>query len=334
MPGKKRGRQPGVPNYSANVLLDVVDVTLPVTNEDWITVAKRYRKAADEFIPRNYADVKRHFYGVLCKGKKNTKEGSDPVQMQRIARARKIESQILQKQGNLARIATRNDDCDDVSMDHDDDDFSCDRGDSEIENEDDTNTGQNTKRPRVLREDTHIGSPENLQLLCSILGLHQLRHEMAMQNMRHFNAMLLLNESYSFTNRILMTILMMYYFAKTNSPTNVYLLVGYMAMLKQDPALWRMSAIDRINAQQMLSHVMNAIITNAAENGVHISSLNYFKTSSTSLPDISNDNISDISSLGGSERSSLLSRSPCKKRSTFIREGNLIPSEKLLKHFD
>ena len=222
--------------------------------------------------------MKRHFYGVLCKGKKKTKEGSDPVQMQRIARARKIENQILQKQGNVARNATRNDDFDDASMDHDDDDFSSDYGDSDIENDDHTNNFQNTKRPRVLREDTDIDSAEYLQVFYLMLRRHRLRHEMAMQNMRH----------YSFTNRIFMTILMMYSFSMTNS----------------------------------------------AENGIDILPSDYFKMSSTSLSDISDDDVNDISSLGGSEISSISSRSPCKKRLTFEKEENFVTAEKLLKHFD
>ena len=56
-----KGRSSGVPNYQANILLNIVEDVMPIGSLMWQIVALRYQQAAKEATLRDFNDVKRKF---------------------------------------------------------------------------------------------------------------------------------------------------------------------------------------------------------------------------------------------------------------------------------
>ena len=102
-----KGRSSGVPNYQANILLNIIEDVLPLGSLMWQTVTSRYHLASKVPNLRDFNDVKRKF-GELHKFGKAQPTGTKTVKESQ-ARALRIYRLMLQKE-NCASIGADDDD--------------------------------------------------------------------------------------------------------------------------------------------------------------------------------------------------------------------------------
>ena len=66
MATRKGGRKAGLPNYKAELLLEVIEEIRPIGTLGWQQVARKYKDESHEEVLRNFEDVKRQFTSVLA----------------------------------------------------------------------------------------------------------------------------------------------------------------------------------------------------------------------------------------------------------------------------
>eukprot|EP01036_Dinobryon_divergens_P035998 gene35998-46769_t len=94
-PQNIKGRTVGVPNYKANILLNIIEDVMPIGAAMWQTVTARYHVASREPNLRDWNDVKRKFFELHKCGKAQP-TGTKTVNATQ-ARALSIYRSILKK---------------------------------------------------------------------------------------------------------------------------------------------------------------------------------------------------------------------------------------------